>query len=360
MDIVEKKSRLAVLMHLPNKKTIFALAGDEERGSELLVLLVDYDFLYIVAYKLSKAMGVETIKLSSGGCMPVLGLGTWLSTDEGELTAALRTALDSGYRLIDTAFVYQNEAVIGNVLQEYFKSGKLKREDIFITSKLPLTAHAPEDVEKCLNMQLKALQIDYLDLYLVHCPLPFQKENDSFAPAFVNDMQVPIKIDHVDTWHAMEKMYDAGKCKVECHLYWPQTELYELCKKLNISFTAYGPLGSPGRKAFNPNMKWPEGNPLSDPEVKELAAKHNKTPAQILLRHLIQRGMAVIPKSVKPERVKENMAVFDFTLSQDEMNKLNSVKTRMRLFLFDFAIGHPFYPFEEVDQSKLKMVSLKS
>ncbi|KAL6743202.1 hypothetical protein Aduo_016276 [Ancylostoma duodenale] len=332
-------------------------------------------------------MGVETIKLSTGGCMPVLGYGTWLSTDEGELTAALKTALDSGYRLIDTAFVYQNEAVIGKVLQEYFKSGKLKREDIFITSKLPLTAHAPEDVEKCLNMQLKALQIDYLDLYLVHCPLPFQKENDTFAPAFVNGMQVPLKIDHVDTWHAMEKMYDAGKCKalglsnfnakqvqnvydharikpanlqVECHLYWPQTELYELCKKLNISFTAYGPLGSPGRKAFNPNMQWPEGNPLTDPEVEELAAKHNKTPAQILLRHLIQRGMAVIPKSVRPERVKENLAVFDFTLSQDEMNKLDSVKTRMRLFLFDFAIGHPFYPFEDVDQSKLKMVSLKS
>ncbi|EYC18912.1 hypothetical protein Y032_0026g1445 [Ancylostoma ceylanicum] len=106
-------------------------------------------------------------------------------------------------------------------------------------------------------------------------------------------------------------------------------------------------------------MQWPEGDPLSDPVVKELAAKHNKTPAQILLRHLIQRGMAVIPKSVKPERVKENMAVFDFTLSQDEMDKLKSVKTRTRLFLFDVAIGHPFYPFEEVDQSKLKMVSMK-
>ncbi|EYC18913.1 hypothetical protein Y032_0026g1445 [Ancylostoma ceylanicum] len=157
----------------------------------------------------------------------------------------------------------------------------------------------------------------------------------------------------------VHKIGETDSSQVECHLYWPQTELYELCKKLNISFTAYGPLGSRGRKAFHPNMQWPEGDPLSDPVVKELAAKHNKTPAQILLRHLIQRGMAVIPKSVKPERVKENMAVFDFTLSQDEMDKLKSVKTRTRLFLFDVAIGHPFYPFEEVDQSKLKMVSMK-
>ncbi|KHJ87526.1 oxidoreductase, aldo/keto reductase family protein [Oesophagostomum dentatum] len=229
----------------------------------------------------------------------------------------------------DTAFVYENEAVIGKVLHEYFKSGKLKREDIFITSKLPLTAHAPEDVEKVFKMQLEALQVDYLDLYLVHCPTPFQRDKDSFAPGFVNDMQVPAKIDHVETWHAMEKLYDSGKVKaiglsnfnakqvqnvydharikpanlqVECHLYWPQTELLQLCKKLNMSLTAYGPLGSRGRKVFNAKMIWPEGDPLTDPLVKELAEKHKKTPAQILLRHLIQRGIAVIPKSVKPDR----------------------------------------------------------
>ncbi|KHJ83728.1 oxidoreductase, aldo/keto reductase family protein [Oesophagostomum dentatum] len=137
-------------------------------------------------------MDAEVIKLSTGASMPILGLGTWLSSDEDELTVALKAALDDGYRLIgekyvtalvidrltailtwaDTAFIYRNERVIGNVLREYFDSGRLKRSDIFITSKLPYTAHAPEDVEKCANTQLEALQLDYIDLYLMHCPVP--------------------------------------------------------------------------------------------------------------------------------------------------------------------------------------------
>ncbi|CAJ0589330.1 unnamed protein product [Cylicocyclus nassatus] len=260
------------------------------------------------------------------------------------------------------AFVYGNEAVIGKVLHEYFTNGKMKREDVFITSKLPLTAHAPADVEKVLKMQLAALQLDYLYLYLVHSPVPFEKQDDTFAPAFVDGLQVPVTIDHVETWHALEKLYDAGKFKalglsnfntkqvqnvydharikpsnlqVECHLYWPQTELFQLCKKLNMSLTAYAPLGSRGRMAFNEKMIWGEGDPLTDPLVKEVAGKHNKTTAQVLLRHLIQRGIVVIPKSVKPERVKENFDVFDFTLSAQEMEKLGNIKKKTRLFLFD-------------------------
>ncbi|CAJ0589321.1 unnamed protein product [Cylicocyclus nassatus] len=267
-------------------------------------------------------------------------------TNENELTAALKAALDCGYRLIDTAFVYGNEGVIGKVLHEYFANRKLKREDIFITSKLPPTAHAPADVEKVLKMQLDALQLDYLDLYLVHAPVPFEKQGDTFAPAFVDGLQVSVTIDHVETWHALEKLYDAGKVKalglsnfntkqIECHLYWPQTELFQLCKQLNMSLTAYAPLGSRGKMAFNKKMIWGEGDPLTDPLVKELAEKHKKSTAQVLLRHLIQRGIAVIPKSVKPQRVKENFGVFDFTLSAQEMEKLDNIKKRTRLFLFD-------------------------
>ncbi|KHJ91164.1 oxidoreductase, aldo/keto reductase family protein [Oesophagostomum dentatum] len=426
-------------------------------------------------------MDAEVIKLSTGASMPILGLGTWLSSDEDELTVALKAALDDGYRLIDTAFIYRNERVIGNVLREYFDSGRLKRSDIFITSKLPYTAHAPEDVEKCANTQLEALQLDYIDLYLMHCPVPVKREKNSFEPAFVNDMQIPVRIAHLDTWHAMEKLYDKGKVKalglsnfnakqlrnvydharvkpanlqvhqfifdtyaplgahgrkewsphmewpecdslteplvkdiaarhnkttaqvllrhliqrgmavipksidpkrikentnvfdfslseeemeelksVECHLYWPQAELLQLCKKLNISFTAYAPLGAHGRKEWSPHMEWPECDSLTEPLVKDIAARHNKTTAQVLLRHLIQRGMAVIPKSIDPKRIKENTNVFDFSLSEEEMEELKSVKRRTRLFVWDIAIGHPFYPFDDVDQAQFRMTSMKA
>ncbi|CAJ0589754.1 unnamed protein product, partial [Cylicocyclus nassatus] len=155
--------------------------------------------------------------------------------------------------------------------------------------------------------------------------MPFQRAKDSFAFAFINDMQVPVEIDHLDTWRALEKLVDLGKLKaiglsnfnvkqlqniydnarikpanhqIECHLYWPQTEMVGLCKKLNMSVTAYSALGSRGRYAFNSNRVLPEGDPLTNPVVKKLAGKYRKTPAQISLRHLIQRGIIVIPKSV--------------------------------------------------------------
>ncbi|VDP23382.1 unnamed protein product [Onchocerca flexuosa] len=114
----------------------------------------------------------DTVKLATGADLPLFGLGTWQSTDSIALTAALKTALDAGYPLIDTAYFYGNEAIIGKVLQEYFTSGKLKREDIFITTKLPYIAHKPDEVEEMVKKQLRDLQVDYIDLYLIHCPCP--------------------------------------------------------------------------------------------------------------------------------------------------------------------------------------------
>ncbi|CAD6193440.1 unnamed protein product [Caenorhabditis auriculariae] len=324
---------------------------------------------------------MESVKLNTGAELPLLGLGTWQAKDATELTVALRTALDNGYRLIDTAFLYQNESVIGQVLHEYISSGKIKREELFITSKLTFTAHAPEDVEKCVEQQLSALQLDYIDLYLIHTPCPFQRQEGSFLPEIKDGQFVPVLIPHIETWKALEKLFHAGKLRalgvsnfngrqlqelydavevkpsnqqVECHIYWPQKELHDLCKKLNVSFTAYAPLGSPGRKAARPDGVWPEGDPLVDPVVVSLASHYHKTPAQILLRHLIQRGISVIPKSVNPDRVIENISVFDFKLTDEDIHKLDAVETRVRLFVADFLSKHPYFPHDDLSSSSIK------
>ncbi|KJH41035.1 oxidoreductase, aldo/keto reductase family protein [Dictyocaulus viviparus] len=139
-------------------------------------------------------------------------------------------------------------------------------------------------------------------------------------------------------------------CQVELYLYWPQHELHELCKQHNISLTSYATLGSPGRVNFSLpggiKLEWSSApNALEDPHVKQLAAKHKKTPAQILLRYVIERNIAVIPKSVSPSRIVENFQIFDFSLSTEEMKLLESTTHRHRLFMIDFLKGHPEDPF---------------
>ncbi|MCP9257087.1 Oxidoreductase, aldo/keto reductase family protein [Dirofilaria immitis] len=267
-----------------------------------------------------------SVKLATGADLPLL---VW-SVNPAALTTALKTALDAGYRLIDTAYVYGNEAVIGKVSGE---------------------------------KQLRDLQVDYFDLYLIHCPCPckHQPENtpDNYKPLLEDGRVVPELVDHLETWKAIglsnfnekqiQNVLDHATIKphnlqIEAHLYWPQKELHELCKKNNITMTSYSTLGSSGRATFNPDFIWPTGEPMKDPLVLELAAKHKKSPAQaclnfefvvvdILLRHMIQRGICVIPKSINADRILENCNIFDFILTEEEINQLNNVKTRFSIIL---------------------------
>jgi alcohol dehydrogenase (NADP+) len=271
------------------------------------------------------------ITLSNGVKMPIFGLGTWQSSP-GEVEKAVHIALDEGYRLIDTAAVYQNEAEIGKALTEYLAKGKLTRKDVFLTTKLWCTHLRKADTESQLREQLKKLQKSYVDLYLAHVP-----------GAYNHDMSVQdhsVKVEEI--WQGLEDVYNKGLAKaigvsnfsisqmerilkvakvpihnlqVELHVNFAQFELDEFCKQHNISLTAYAPLGSPGRSNFTlPNgtkQAWPPGpEPLKDPLVVRLAEKYKKTPAQILLRHLIQRNIAVIPKSTNAKRIHENAQVF--------------------------------------------------
>ncbi|KAH7705494.1 oxidoreductase [Aphelenchoides avenae] len=291
-----------------------------------------------------------TITLSTGAKMPLLGLGTWQSAP-GEVGRAIKVALEAGYRQIDAAWVYQNEAEIGTALQEVFAEGKIKREDIFITTKVSCTHSREGDLQNQLKEQLASLQTDYVDLYLLHMPVGFKDFTTQDPSSNVEDM-----------WRVIEKVYEAGLAKsigvsnfnisqleriqriakvpihsvqVELHLHFAQFELHDFCKKSNITLTAYAPIGSPGRSQFAVKL------------VLKLAAKYGKTPAQILLRHLVERRICVIPKSTNPERIKENGQIFDFKLTADEVEQLNKAPQEPRLFTLLQFTGHPEDPFAD-------------
>jgi len=312
---------------------------------------------------------VGSVKMLNGKELPLLGLGTWQATDEAQLEAAMRTALDIGYRYFDTAVLYQNEHIIGKIIEEYIKAGKLKREDVFITSKLPLFGH--DNVEKHIDGSLERLRTDYIDLYLIHCPAPMKAAT---REELFSGKAEPLLIPHIDTWRVFEKYYNEGKLKaigvsnfneeqiqdlynkatvkpmnnqVECHILHPQNHLFEFCKKLGVTLTAYAPIGSPGRPVAVKEGIKPEEDPMAHPITQKLAKKYNKTPAQILIRQMMQRGISTIPKSTNENRLKENFNVLDFTLTQEEMDEFNTIKEDKQLFLFDFIKDHPFHPWKD-------------
>ncbi|KAL0272490.1 UNVERIFIED_CONTAM: hypothetical protein PYX00_005435 [Menopon gallinae] len=298
----------------------------------------------------------STVKLSNGQRIPILGLGTWKSKPN-EVTEAVKYAIDIGYRHFDCAFIYQNEKEVGAGLSSKFKEGVVKREDVWVTSKLWNTYHEPHLVEVGLRKTLSNLQLEYLDLFLIHWP------HDRDGNTIYSD------VDYVDTWKAMEECVRKGLTKsiglsnfnseqvervmkaatikpvvnqVECHPYLTQKKLRAFCEERGIQLTAYSPLGSPDRPFADPNAP----KLLEDPKLKTIADKYGKTPAQILIRYQIQRGNVVIPKSVTKERIRQNFQVFDFELSREDMSVVDSFDIGGRLVLVVNAKAHKYYPFK--------------
>ncbi|XP_047353135.1 aldo-keto reductase family 1 member A1-like [Vespa velutina] len=329
-----------------------------------------------------RRLNMHSVKLSSGHDMPGVGLGTWQAKPE-EIEAAVATALECGYRHIDTAFNYNNEEAIGKSLKNWFDKGG-KREELFVTSKLPHYGNRPSDVEKFLKLSLERLGLDYLDMYLIHMPFAFVLDKNAYAPAALDDGSyiLDLNTDPVSVWKEMEKQVAKGRVKsiglsnfneaqilevyknaqikpanlqVELHAYLQQKPIREFCQKHNIIVTAYSPLASPGAKfhfqtKYNySSEKFPDL--LGHPIVLEMANKYKKTTAQVLLRHLVQQGIIVIPKSSSQDRIKSNINIFDFVLSEEDMNTLNALDkgTDGRIFNFLFFKGvekHPLYPFK--------------
>lgn len=289
---------------------------------------------------------MKMLNFANGDAMPMLGLGTWKSTP-GEVGGAVRTAIELGYRHIDCAAIYGNEAEIGEALAE------CERDQLWITSKLWNNAHAAADVEPALRQTLSDLRLDYLDLYLIHWPVALRKEAivPESAADFLSLDERPI----LDTWQAMEALVDQGLCRnigvsnfsvaklesllagariapamnqIELHPYLQQPAMVEFCATNGIGLTAYSPLGSPDR----PETMKPEEEPvlLEDATVAAIAARHGCSPAQVLIAWAIARGTAVIPKSVNRARLEQNLAAAAIALDEQDMQAIAALDRARR------------------------------
>lgn len=294
---------------------------------------------------------MPTHTLASGYEMPMVAYGTFRSTT-GEIYDAILEALAAGYRHFDCAHVYGNEKEIGTAFKHAFKTGIVKREDLFVTGKLWNSDHDVDVVPKACQHSLDNLGLEYFDLYLIHFPVAWKHtglETPSWGKSELGDTPL------IDTWRAMEQLVVAvdnnkGKCRsigvsnyplmllhdlvtqatvpvscnqIETHVYYTRDSLVNYCLSRNICVSAHTPLG--GGKA---NTEWTKSNsPLEDPVVVKIAASKKASPAQIALRFLLQRGIVVLPKSVKASRMKENISLFgsDIALSDDEMKELASL-----------------------------------
>src|SRR5580700_11907360 len=285
------------------------------------------------------------IPLNNGsGPMPALGFGT-LIPDPVATKNATKAALEAGFRLLDTSERYRTEKEVGDAMQEVFKEGKVKREDVVVVTKLWNTNHRPERVKPAFEASLRKLQLEFIDLYLIHTSFAFQP-GDEQDPRDANGKVIYDKeVTLLDTWRALERLVDEGKCKaiglsdvsleqtkeifdaarikpavvhVESHPYLPQWDLLDYCGKNGIVLQAFAALGH----SSEPKL-------LEDPVITAIARRVNKTPAQVLLAWAIQRGTALLTTSKTPSRIEENFEVS--AIPEDAMRDISEgITSRVR------------------------------
>jgi diketogulonate reductase-like aldo/keto reductase len=278
------------------------------------------------------------------GAIPALGFGT-LIPDPVATRTATKAALEAGFRLLDASERYRNETQVGEAMREVFEAGRIRREDVFVATKLWNNNHRPERVKPAFEASLKKLQLDYVDLYLIHTPFAFRPGDEQDPRDAYGDVIYDRGVTLLDTWGALERLVDEGRCKaiglsdvgldqtkaisevarikpavihVESHPYLPEWELLDYCRANGIVFQAFAALGHSGEPKL-----------LKDPVVTAVAERINKTPAQVLLAWAIQRGTALLTTSKTPSRIKENFDVS--VLPGDAMREISEgIQTRVR------------------------------
>src|SRR3984885_11349018 len=293
----------------------------------------------------SDSLRYTKMALNNGsGAIPALGFGT-LIPDAVATRAATKAALEAGFRQFDASERYRNEKEVGEAMQEVLKATQIKREEVFIATKVWNNNHRPERVKPAFEASLKRLQLDYVDLYLMHTPFAFQPGDDQDPRDANGNVIYDQGVTLLDTWKAMEGLVSEGKCKaiglsdvslaqvqdivkaatikpavvhVESHPYLPEWDLLNYCKENGIVLQAFAALG------HNSEPKL-----LEDPVIVAIAKRVNKTPAQVALAWAIQRGTALLTTSKNPSRIKENFDIA--TLPEDAMREINEgIQSRIR------------------------------
>lgn len=309
-----------------------------------------------------------SITLNNGLKMPAIGLGTYLVNDQ-QGVQAIKNAIDSGYRHFDTAYAYANEKEIGRGCKQKIAEGVVSREELFIVTKLWNKCNNPVNVSEAFKRSLENLDLDYIDLYLLHSPMSLQFSGFDIDPALKDVAICFEEHDYLDTWLAMEKLLDGGKVKsigvsnfnseqirricelgnvrpvtnqIECHPKLNQKKLIGFCRNYGIVITAYRPF----EKFRDDGTKNTAEPLLQNKRIIEIGKKYNKSPAQVVLKYLVQvLSIAAIPKSTNEKHIKENINIFDFTLSEEDIGHLDSLNSNSRTCPFSSFVEHKHFPF---------------
>lgn len=268
------------------------------------------------------------VTLANGVRMPQLGLGVMLINEREQIETAISKALAIGYRAFDTAPVYGNEEGVGQIV----KASGIKREEVFLTSKLPNSQHAYGDALKAFNLSMKKLKVDYLDLYLIHWPVP---KYDRYCEAWTALEKLYrdgfVRAIGVSNFHEhhLRKIFEMCEIKpmvnqLECNPYLTIEPLRSFCHENGIWPEAWFPLGGPLNGG-------PPNNLLADQTINSLSKKYGKTPAQVVLRWEIQENVITIPKSSNPSHLEENFSIFDFTICEEDMVLISSLNCDRRV-----------------------------